>query len=426
MPTVPGRRGAGRFLLGAALTLGLAACQQPAAHRAEPASSPVRAAAPGAAPVASGESAPQPVTAAPKTSPAAVPPSRLIRPELRDPGGCLTAAPTVAKAPTPPLPLSGRLGLWVAEIDPETLGVIRAVGTNPDSVFPLASTYKQAVLWALLREFDAGRVSPTERFDVSRGTQSLGTYPFDGMNVRDLSTRMIQYSDNTATDLLHRRVGLGRVQAVADRLGLCRTRLILPTRDWWVAQSGLSATFSGTSRWAGATGAERLRLASLIDADARQYPAGYIQRQLDLYFDHRYQPADDLRAHNLSTPYELGTLLAHEFLDPGLSPRARKWQREVMARGFGRRALRAEAAGNVAFFGGKGGNGWRLLTYSGYFQTKDGRQVVYAFMQHGADQTYTMPNTRRAFAWINAGIDAVIGAQIPRPLAPKPAKAGHP
>lgn len=425
-PTFPGRPGAARQVLAAALALGLSACQQPAAHRdpgkvAAPAGP---AAAPSAVSPVSVPAALSPNVAAttPGTSPTGTPLSRAPLPELRGPRGCLTGAPAVAKAPAPPLPLSGRLGLWVAEIDPETLGVIRAVGTNPDSVFPLASTYKQAVLWALLREFDAGRLSPTERFDVTRGSQSLGAYPFDGMNVRDLSTRMIQWSDNTATDILHRRVGLGRVQAVADRLGLCRTRLILPTRDWWAAQSGLSATFSGTSRWAGATGAERLRLASLIDADARRYPAGYIQRQLDLYFDHRYRPADDLLAHNLSTPYELGTLLAHEFLRPGLSPRALRWQREVMALGFGRRALRAEAAGNVAFFGGKGGNGWRLLTYSGYFQTKDGRQVVYAFMQHGADQTYTMPNTRRAFAWINAGIDAVIGVQTPRPPAPKPGK----
>ncbi|MFD1730472.1 hypothetical protein ACFSC4_04250 [Deinococcus malanensis] len=34
-------------------------------------------------------------------------------------------------------------------------------------------------------------------------------------------------------------------------------------------------------------------------------------------------------------------------------------------------------------------------------------------MQHGADQTYTLPLTRRAFAWINEGVDAVLGPQKP-------------
>ena len=328
---------------------------------------------------------------------------------------CVGEAPSVAKAPAPPLPLSGRLGLWVAQVDPKTLKVVKAVGTNPNSVFPLASTYKQAVLWALLKEFDAGRISPTERFDVTRQNQSLGAYPFDGMTVRDLSERMIQWSDNTATDILHRRVGLARVQNIADQLGLCQSRFILPTRDWWVSQAGLSDTFNGTSRWATATGKDRERLAALIDQDARKYRYDYVQRKLDDYFDHRYKPEDDLKAHNLSTPYELGTLLTHEFLAAGLSPIATKWQHDVMARGFGRYALKAEAAKNVEWFGGKGGNGWRILTYSGYFLTKDGKRVVYAFMQHGADETYTMPNTRRAFAWINAGIDAVIGEQKPKP-----------
>lgn len=323
----------------------------------------------------------------------------------------------VRRAPPPPLPLSGRLGLWVAEIDGRTLEPRQAVAANPESVFPLASTYKQAVLWAALREFDAGRLSPTERFDVTRGNQSLGPYPYDGSTVRELSKRMIQWSDNTATDILHRRVGLQKVQDVADGLGLCHTRLILPTKTWWVMQSGLSATFNGTSKWKGATGSERARLATLLDTDAQAYRSDYLQRKLNDYFDQRYALQDDLLVHNLSTPYEWGTLVAHEFLRPGLSKRAQRWQRQDMALGFGRWALRAEQAGNINFFGGKGGNGWRLLTYSGYFQTKDGRRVVYAFMQHGADQTYTMPNTRRAFAWINAAVDQVIGEQKP---APKP------
>lgn len=325
--------------------------------------------------------------------------------------GCLGPAPTVTPAPPPPLPLSGRLGLWVAEIDPATLRPLRAVAANPDGIFPLASTYKQAVLWAVLKQFDAGTLLPTERFNVTRENQSLGNYPYDGTTVKDLTVRMIRNSDNTATDILHRRVGLRAVQAVADQLGLCHTRLILPTKAWWAAQAGLSDTFKGTDRWETATGEERERLAAAIDADAQKYRSDFLQRRLDGYFEGNPDPADDLRVHNLSTPYEFATLLAHEYLRPGLSPRALAWQHEVAALGFGRSALREEAAHNVAAFYGKGGNGWRILTYTGYFQTKGGHHVVYAFMQHGADQTYTMPNTRRAFAWINAAIDMVLREQ---------------
>ena len=134
----------------------------------------------------------------------------------------------------------------------------------------MASTYKQAVLWALLRQVDAGRFDLNQKFSVSRQSQSLGAYPFDGSTARQLAERMIQFSDNTATDLLHRKVGLQNVQNVADDLNLCRTRLILPTKDWWTAQAGLSQTFDGTKLWASATGEKRAQLAELIDADAQK------------------------------------------------------------------------------------------------------------------------------------------------------------
>lgn len=326
---------------------------------------------------------------------------------------CLGPAPAVPKAPAPPYELSGRLGLWVAEINPATLEVIGAVGTNPDSVFPLASTYKQAVFWAVLREFDAGRLSPTERLDITPSSQSLGEYPFDGTNIRTLTDRMIRRSDNTATDLLHRRVGLAKVQAVADDLGLCQTRLILPTKDWWVAEAGLSDSYLAHPDWWQRP--DRNALAARIDADARGQQVSQLAPQLDHYFETVHQPRDDLGSHNLSTPYEFATLLAHEYLRSSLSPRAERWQHEVAALGHGKSSLRAGQLGHIQTFYGKGGNGWRLLTYTGYFQTKDGHHVVYAFMQHGADQWYTMPNTFHAFAWINAAVDEVIGPRKPLP-----------
>ncbi len=345
-----------------------------------------------------------------------------------DQQGCLGKAPAlakiVAKAPAAPKVLSGELGLWVAQIDPKTLEPIKAVAFNPNGVFPLASTYKQAVLWALLKEFDAGRLSPSERFDVTRANQSLGRYPYDHSTVKDLTVQMIQWSDNTATDILHRRVGLQKVQNIADVLGLCKTRLILPTKDWWVSQAGLSSTFNNTSLWATATGEQRRLLAASIDKDAQTYRYDYLQRQLDRFFEQHYKPADDLKAHNLSTPYEFANMIAHQHLKSGLSPQAEKWQNEVLAKGFGRSMLNLGKKGQVAAFGGKGGNGWQILTYTGYFKTKDGKHMVYAFMQHGCFETYTMPNTRAAFAWINAAIDEVIG-KYPT-LTPVVAKAKVP
>ncbi len=313
--------------------------------------------------------------------------------------GCFTPVQATA-APPPPAGLSGRLGLWVAEYDPTSARVLRAVARDPDGLYPLASSYKQAVLWALLRAVDAGQVRLNERFDVTRGNQSLGDYPFDGSDVRTLMVRMIQKSDNTATDILHRRVGLMNVQAVADRLHLCRTRLLLPTKDWWVAQSGLDPSFPGARAFMSADPARRDAIALALDNAARGLRSDTVQVRLDDYLEHHYDPQADLGTHNVSTPAEFGQLIAQEFLKPNLSPQAQAMQREVMALGFGRTRLDFKTAA----FGGKGGNGWRILTMTGYAVTEDGHHLVYVFMQHGADQTYTLPKNRLAFKWVNAAV----------------------
>ncbi|MFC4453194.1 serine hydrolase [Deinococcus sonorensis] len=336
----------------------------------------------------------RPHPASPPTDQAAVPPVR-----------CAGAPPTAA-APAAPSRLSGRLGLYVAVIDPLTLKPLRAVAQAPDQVFPLASSYKQAVLWALLKQVDAGQVKLSERFDVTTANQSLGNYPHDHSDVRTLAGRMIHNSDNTATDILHRRAGLASVQAIPERLNLCHTRLILPTKTWWTAQAGLSPRFPGPATFARLRGPDLLQAAEKMDQDAQQLRSDRLQLRLDDYFDHRYAPETDLGTQNVSTPYEFAQLIAQEFLRPGLSAQGAALQREVMATGFGRSRLRAP----IRYFGGKGGNGWRLLTYTGYFETPTGEHVVYTFMQHGADQSYTMHNTAAAFAWINAAVAEVLKA----------------
>ena len=315
--------------------------------------------------------------------------------------------PPFLPAPKPPAALNGQLGLWAAVIDPKTLQPIRAVAYAPGSVFPLASTYKQAVLWAMLRQVDAGRFDLNQKFSVTRAAQSLGSYPYDHSTALTLAQRMIQHSDNTATDLLHRKVGLQKVQQLADDLKLCRTRLILPTKAWWTAQSGLSNIFAGTKLWPQATGQKRAQLAALIDADAQKYRADYVQRKLDEYFDKHYNGADDLKVHNFSTPYELSTLVAHEFLRSGLSPKSQNLQRRLMTLGCCKGGLLPIP---IDTWGGKGGNGWKILTYSGYFKTKGGEHVVYAFMLHGSGQTYTMKLTRPAFAWLRASLGEILAA----------------
>lgn len=320
---------------------------------------------------------------------------------------CLPPAEGIPEASAPPKGLSGRLGLWVAEIDPSTQQPLRVVAHQPNEVFPLASTYKQAVLWALMREVDAGNVSLETTLDVTEQNRSLGPYPYDDSTIENLAKRMIGVSDNTATDTLHRLVGLQKVQAVADDLGLCNTRLILPTKDWWAMEIGLSPTAALHPDWWQRN--DRLQLAEAIDAEAQKITVGELGPKSDEYFEKTHKPEDEMHTHNLSTPHEFATLVAHLYTNSGLTPESDALKMQIGALGYGKRALRFSDSlegekVTAETFAGKGGNGWRLLTYTGYVHTSDDRHYVYAFMQHGAHETFTLPNSSMAFQWINDNI----------------------
>ena len=89
-----------------------------------------------------------------------------------------------------------------------------------------ASTIKMALVSALMKEVDAGRLTleqkvKVEQEDVVGGTGSLQkeNFPQD-VTIERLARLMITQSDNTATNVLIDVVGLNKVQALMDELGL--------------------------------------------------------------------------------------------------------------------------------------------------------------------------------------------------------------
>ncbi len=309
----------------------------------------------------------------------------------------------------------GQIALFVARFDPITLEPTKAVMLNPDAPFPLASTYKQSVLWALLRQIDAGQVSWTEKFSVTRANQSLGGFPYDRSSVRQLAERMIGHSDNTATDILHRRIGLEAPQRIADELGLCKTRLLLPTKAWWTAQAGGDpdhfppfGRLKGAEKFAGGSRPLQLEIAHALDAKAQALPADKLQRMLDRYFDGPYyDPKIDQQTQNATTAFEWATLMAHEFLQNGLSDQGNAVLGNIMNLGVGKGYVRSSVP--LVKFGGKTGNGWRIFTASGYVQTQAGEHIVYVLLNQASPRTYTVTPgyMRSAYAWIVRGIQAI-------------------
>ena len=117
-------------------------------------------------------------------------------------------------------------------------------GTHPvaldefdgDVILPTASIGKLLLLLTVLDEIDTGRLDPREVLsvtddDVVADSGLLQHLDQQALPVLDLCRLVGVVSDNLATNVLIRRVGLDRVDAVAARLGITRCRLHDFVRD---------------------------------------------------------------------------------------------------------------------------------------------------------------------------------------------------
>jgi beta-lactamase class A len=134
--------------------------------------------------------------------------------------------------------LDGVLGVYVHD-----LASGATIELRPDEVFPTASSIKLAVLYELYRQAEEGRVDlgeptrpPVPRVGGGGVLQELGDRV--SLTWRDLGVLMVGWSDNEATNVLVRRVGLPAVNERLGALGLPRTRLRRMMMDLEAARRG--------------------------------------------------------------------------------------------------------------------------------------------------------------------------------------------
>jgi beta-lactamase class A len=117
------------------------------------------------------------------------------------------------------------------------------VAHRADERFPLASVFKVPVMVEVMRQVDRGVLRLDERLTLTEADKSPGStlihcHPGLALTVRDLLYLMITLSDNTATDMLWRRVGLGSVNATMRALGLASIDCSLPDREYFLMGCG--------------------------------------------------------------------------------------------------------------------------------------------------------------------------------------------
>jgi len=118
---------------------------------------------------------------------------------------------------------------------------------NADLVFPTASSIKLAVLVALMRQAQEGKLVLDEKHTIRRSETTVGDdEPILGMlgdgtvtmNLRDIATFMVVLSDNSATNILIDRLGLDNINSAISRLGLRETHLRRKMIDIEAARQG--------------------------------------------------------------------------------------------------------------------------------------------------------------------------------------------
>jgi beta-lactamase class A len=134
--------------------------------------------------------------------------------------------------------LDGVLGVFVRDV-----ATGAAIELRPDETFPTASSIKLAVLYELYRQAGEGRLDlagetrpPAPRVRGGGILQELGDRV--SLTWRDLAVLMIGWSDNEATNVLVRRVGMDAVNRRLEGLGLPRTRLRRLMMDLEAARRG--------------------------------------------------------------------------------------------------------------------------------------------------------------------------------------------
>jgi beta-lactamase class A len=127
--------------------------------------------------------------------------------------------------------LPGRLGVWVRYLHDDV-----EVGLAADDLFPAASVIKIPIMAETYRQAGAGLLALDDPLPVIAEERTDGSgvlkYLHTGLplTIADAIELMIIVSDNTATNLLIRRLGVDAINGTMEGLGLAQTRSSGPIR----------------------------------------------------------------------------------------------------------------------------------------------------------------------------------------------------
>lgn len=197
--------------------------------------------------------------------------------------------------------LSAQIGHIVENV-PGRMGVsVRLIGkgsvleVNSSSAYPLASVYKMPMMAVLFHKAAKGEINLNHRLTLHEDDKSIGSdlIFFDAgtrLTLRELCLMMVVHSDNTATDMIHRYLGIDAPNKYMRELGLDSIDIYCQCREGFLLTMDKSKRFKGKSRgeiarqWARISRDERIRILDEVREETRDLsPRQFVEETIELW-----------------------------------------------------------------------------------------------------------------------------------------------
>lgn len=217
--------------------------------------------------------------------------------------------------------VKGQLGLYVKHVETG-----KELGIDADKIFPLGSVFKIPLMVEVFRQADEGLISLDEKLKLEPRYYCIGSgilqYLSPGLEltVRDLITLMIIATDNTASEMLWKRIGIQRVNYLIRDLRLAKTSIYLPWREGFLLTMG-KGPFKDESPqdaariWKGLSDIERMKVLNDIDAEFAKYSIEDFRRDYENLYGFKEEKKFKMQREydqvfdNVGTPREIGVIL---------------------------------------------------------------------------------------------------------------------
>jgi beta-lactamase class A len=247
--------------------------------------------------------------------------------------------------------VKGQMGLYMKHVESG-----KELAIDADKTFPLGSVFKIPVMMEVFRQANDRIISMDEKLRLENRSLCIGSgilqylSPGTEFTIRDLVTLMIIATDNTASEMLWKRIGIQRVNMLIRELGLAKTSIYLPWREGFLLTMGKGqfkdlSVQEAARTWRGLSDHDRMKVLDEIDAEFSNLSIEEFRSEYENLYGmkeekkFRTQREYDQVFDNIGTPREIGILLEKVLKGEVVSKEASKNMLNLMLRSMGGSSL---------------------------------------------------------------------------------------